>query len=452
MPREAWSDAMGGQISIYRGSVKYKAKKMLHCLSCMAFAKDGSNSLQAIVKSALHIMFPAASVEKLMQAYISAEALPKPVILRRYKIVLDVTLLCLARGKEFIPMSRYLWVDSSLSVGHDWLWSQCILICDEQMLHIFEALIRLTAATQNYNGSAPLEEEVLEIMRSLHGKVQRHVYVPIAMAASHTSLSHKAKGIAHMMSLECRSWRSFQAHLQTVISVTSDLGTEASLATFQCTLKGIAPTWFCPCVEEVMEVDDGEFGSSTAGEDHHCAYKGSQLHKLQPLFGAAFQVPGVQHIVDNMSAEVHMAISYWSSFWVALKNCEALLSEPSRCRHFIWKCMRDSVWSHAIPQIEAFSYSLYEKRWHEIIRFCKGLQPLMGFLKACWDEIKYKEDRDDRAQQVFNPSLMTQTVSNARFASYLHLVIMLDQVPEAFASWAEGCDCHEGTHGQDAQE
>ena len=306
---------------------------MLNCLACISHAKGGATALQEVIRSSLQIIFPG-SADVVLKSFEEQGFLPKRSLLQRYHIVLDITLLLMARGQDMLPVSRYLWTDASPSKGNEWLWMQCILVCDRQTLETYEALLRLTVALKahalQHGSQEPLETEVMEIMAYLHSQVKRRVYVPVALAASHTSLSHKARGIVHMMCMETRSWSTLRSHLSSIISITTDLGTEVGLAQYSCKLREVAPAWFntsgsTETRERMHELElEGEGFAPPLPADHHAeaavaaaelvAQEVEGVDVVGLLCPQAFQVPGVQHIIDNMNTDVHCSLSYWDTF------------------------------------------------------------------------------------------------------------------------------------------
>ena len=57
---------------------------------------------------------------------------------------------------------------------------------------------------------------------------------------------------------------------------------------------------------------------------------------------ASLTIPGLQRISNNMSNEVHTALTAWRPFWAQLKVLEALLVVPERRSRFVWTCLRGS--------------------------------------------------------------------------------------------------------------
>ena len=89
-------------------------------------------------------------------------------------------------------------------------------------------------------------------------------------------------------------------------------------------------------------------------------------------------VYGMQHIVDNMLADVHTSMPGWDEFYASLKNLEAMLRIEERRNRFAWT-LRGTRYEHHTRKLNEWSYSLYEKRWREVCTFVRKFNPLRYF-------------------------------------------------------------------------
>ena len=53
----------------------------------------------------------------------------------------------------------------------------------------------------------------------------------------------------------------------------------------------------------------------------------------------AIPIYGMQHLCDNINHDVHMQLTYWTTFFGQLKNIYGLLSQGGRRQRFQWTCM-----------------------------------------------------------------------------------------------------------------
>ena len=443
---QAWSDVFAAHLPPRHEKQKYTSKMLLHCaliaLNMKSVGQQHSAEqfqIREMIRQALQILFPVGSVTSTLESLHREGGTPSRSLLGRMRLVLDLTLLIKARETDLIPACRYAWADASPAKGHEWVWLQAVVIAEAQLLPLLEAVLHLSTYVHRSSDTnwltEPMEAQVLELLSSLHRHMQKHSYVPVAMATSRSDLSKKAQAIAHMFATEARSWQSLRAAFHSVVSFTSDMGTELGLGAFQCSLHEVAPKWFAPAPQ--LNADDGEVGILP-----EAGLSWDELHAVSPLFPGALQVPGLQHVLDNVNREVHQSLSYWSTFFSSLKNIEHLLSQPHRRKHFVVSCLNSTCWSDNAAMVAQFRSTLYEHRWHEVASFVRNLLPLMPLLRGSWDAQKYARQNTEQGSE-FSASMLSATLNNPLFGAYLHLIDLLESTCEQLAAWGEACDCHE---------
>ena len=109
---------------------------------------------------------------------------------------------------------------------------------------------------------------------------------------------------------------------------------------------------------------------------------------------------------------------------------------------------------------ERFKGSLYEDRWHEVLKFLAAIKKLLFVLARTWDADRYirgvdltgksrpdqeaaNERQEARGGLVqFNPKDLTRILNSSFFHYYVDMALLVEQVPEELASRAELCPCH----------
>lgn len=81
-------------------------------------------------------------------------------------------------------------------------------------------------------------EEVKALHQALLQAVTHHKCIPVALGSGKVSLEDKVACLLHATGCECVDARSLQRHLNSFVSWTTDLGTEALLPSFQA--KGLS--------------------------------------------------------------------------------------------------------------------------------------------------------------------------------------------------------------------
>ena len=286
-----------------------------------------------------------------------------------------------------------------------------------------------------------LDPELAELASSVYDSFRHHIHTPVALAAKHTDVTHKCTALLHAFCLENVQPGEQAKFVQSVFSLTCDMGTEKNIPEVKVPLSELQPLLVAAAA---ADLSDDMFNEFT--QDHDARF-----------LSHVIIVPGLQHLIDNILCAVHSSMPHFPTFLKQLRNIEALLRD--RRRHFVMTCLKGTEHEESQDKFLRFGYSLYEGRWHEIIQFVMALSPLMMVLTQCWDEDKFgrpcgrevageQGDADNIPQQhsgprSFDSGFLSRTLRSALFHCYLKMVAHLDNIPESFVSWASGCRCHE---------
>ena len=307
------------------------------------------------------------------------------------------------------------------------------------------------------------------------------------MGSGHRSLSDKAACEVFKWHLQHPITSDLFQHGASYVAHCSDMGVELSLPDFHVSgsVEALLPDWLhrfippdidvddsnqaVPCAPldvednidgDFLEDDDVEPGGpaeAVAARAHQRAGPRAAESFLMPC---AFTIGGLQHVVNNLCADVHQGMGNWAPFYSDLKAVEALLRVDERRQRFIWTCLQGTPLEGQSHRFQRFKGSLYESRWHEVLGFLKQLTGLLPKLARAWDSQKYirgvnldGQARPAQAQaenvqnqrqglSVFDPAKVQEAVQSPLFHSYAAMALKLEEVPEALASAAEACPCH----------
>ena len=160
----------------------------------------------------------------------------------------------------------------------------------------------------------------------------------------------------------------------------------------------------------------------------------------------AVPIPGALHICSNLTKDIAAKFKQWDWFHRQLKNIESLLSVRDRRERFAATCMPDV---EASSRFKYFSASLYDKRWGEVVNFCRKLQDLIEPLREHWDHQKFmrgynaEKSKDDAGGFSFDARALTATLGDPSFHVYMHVIFGILEVLDNTSTWLEGCSCHE---------
>ncbi|CAE7488403.1 unnamed protein product, partial [Symbiodinium sp. KB8] len=331
--------------------------------------------------------------------------------------------------------------------------------------------------------TSPLPEWV-PWLQTLRSNIHEHINPPAAMGSGHRSLSDKAACEVFKWHLQHPITSDLFQHGASYVAHCSDMGVELSLPDFHVSgsVEALLPDWLhrfippdidvddsnqaVPCAPldvednidgDFLEDDDVEPGGpaeAVAARAHQRAGPRAAESFLMPC---AFTIGGLQHVVNNLCADVHQGMGNWAPFYSDLKAVEALLRVDERRQRFIWTCLQGTPLEGQSHRFQRFKGSLYESRWHEVLGFLKQLTGLLPKLARAWDSQKYirgvnldGQARPAQAQaenvqnqrqglSVFDPAKVQEAVQSPLFHSYAAMALKLEEVPEALASAAEAC-------------
>jgi hypothetical protein len=275
--------------------------------------------------------------------------------------------------------------------------------------------------------------------------IREHILPPGALASGQRGLAHKAAALVYMWHLEVGPSHALADFAESFESNTGDMGTEISLPDFVCSRRAaddLLPDW----VQRQDLANDLEEPGHVPAVD-----SGSQVH----LMPNALTIAGLQHIVNNLSEDVHKGLDHWDTFHSQLKNFEQMLKLPERRRRFFFTCVRGTAFANKERAILHFHATLYEKRWKEVLTFLKMLKSLLPVFRACWCHQKYQRGVDGTGERFvaeddvedgnkFKPLGITEAIQNSFFNRYVAFALAVEEIPQQrLAAWGEGCSCHE---------
>ena len=149
------------------------------------------------------------------------------------------------------------------------------------------------------------------------------------MGSGRTKLEDKVSCVLYALGLECESLEAMPQHLRSVVSWTSDMGTEvATISGFR--LAFIASSW----LHAKLDSDVADFDA-----DMQPVAPPVPL-EAEHLIPACLIIPGCLHVVHNLSSDLHQKMEWWNAFWEHLQAIANLLADRHHRERFIMTCLR----------------------------------------------------------------------------------------------------------------
>ena len=365
-------------------------------------------------------------------------AIPSRSLLRASQLALDAALMYVRREvNSSAGAVRYGWADSSTVAGSDWLVSkhQCI------------ELAGIAAAAEAWRGLVRMRligdihvdvSERKRLSRALWKEVRLYTQVPQTMGAGTTTVEHKVSALAFAFFLEVKGLAGLREFLDSVISFTTDMGTELGAASFRLpSLKSLLPQWLQqPHIHPDIEVDVPDADAEILAE-----FSGGMVSFLP----RALIIPGALHIISNLSADISLKLLHWKEFVDQCKVLGELLCDKDRRERFSNTCI--PAGHRAAAKFVSFSGSIYEKCWGAVVAFVQKLLDVLPELREFWSDAKYlrnfKERDDAKDGNKVSAREVTHILKSDLFMVFAETVLIVFNSLEELGSWCEGCSCHE---------
>ena len=176
-------------------------------------------------------------------------------------------------------------------------------------------------------------------------------------------MPHTLHCLVHSCKLTSRTWQDCARLLSSITSWTGDLGTEAKVAGVHTRITDLFGDWVqqsdadvhpqaqaaaaVPAAAAPPAPPAAEPGPAQAGEDFDFNFQGEEnyadshggeqhdeeVEREEPYLvnmrGSCF-IPGVLHIIHNMTEDLKASLFGWQPFVVKLRNVTRLLRRPQR--------------------------------------------------------------------------------------------------------------------------
>ena len=172
-------------------------------------------------------------------------------------------------------------------------------------------------------------------------------------------------------------------------------------------------------------------------------------------FRRSVYIPGVLHIIHNISMSLSVVLSFWPSFLPQLKEVARMLKRKSAKTRLLERCFNRPPHSYRKKPIQEFRADVYEGRWGNILSACVELLPCEEALRSAWDATAYGGQREidseaalqenmagGEAKRGVKVTLINEAIMSDMFWATCKLIDVLGEVLLAVAAWSESCPCH----------
>lgn len=178
-----------------------------------------------------------------------------------------------------------------------------------------------------------------------------------------------------------------------VLSITPDFGTEAKVPDIMdMDVRSLLPRWTMSTgdlqadgvaadgpADDDLQADDGFRHPEQPPNEYDQAY----------VLKRTLLVPGMNHIIANMEAQVDHSMPYWDTFIPQMQAVIRWASVQDNLNRFIEQCLRDTKYWHFRFNFETPLPKLAEWRWGTMGAVMRKLRPMLHVLGKTWDARLY---------------------------------------------------------------
>ena len=447
-PKEEWG---------HRTRRSYGGEVLLGSILASRLFKNCNNLNDDLVKKVL-FMLPSHLRSLALEASRNG-VLQVPSWDSRLILLLDVACM-LRRRKQFQlqpsgSTTKYLFADSSPQCGQDWLISKVRSIASADATKLLGVVATLVSDSELLEGEAPKpiadtdsDDEIIDepclaqrsidraaLFRTLKESVSIRTFAPVALGLGRTKLSDKITTLAYAIMLDV-GVQNMQVFLDSVLSITTDMGTELGLADYECSsVQSVLPSFV---VDSEMKLDVMDPEAEQLAQDV----------SLSHLFRSCITITGMLHIFSNASKDLYKSLSCWESLYRSLKAIEKLVTNHGRLRKYVHTCVANTDYDYDDKIFQTVAPHLYDKRWGEVFKFGCWLieKRRLQVLQATWDKGLYAAaDTEDweSDEEDFCADEIGEAVNDIKVHANLNMVIGLDRMLQRISAWCERCPCHD---------
>ena len=388
-------------------------------------------NLKDVIKNALSVVLPRHA-RHLQEALDQQQTLPSRATIIHVRLVLDVALMLLQR-MENRAFSRHKWapewalpsqsghsfldvrgavywlVDSSPQGGRNWLMMEYWKLQAEHVLPTFflaHELLHLHADRRKQDVQEDSEQMLQlldresEIFDSIASALSHHHVPPVGLGSGQASAHHEAAALAHAHFLESGSTEVMIGMAESVVSFTTEKGTERLLESMPPTPMKMLLGHFCPEFAEDLGCNEvaPEAEPTSNGLDPFVNFN----------FPFALCLSGGLHVLSNCTKAALLAMPHYELriFPLLDKLATALHARFFRERLFA-TCFRDGPGRAFQHLFRTFPCTLVKWRWGSFVQVCEELLLREQALRTCWrkDAIAFKTrfEEDPAAEEAHQP-------------------------------------------------
>jgi hypothetical protein len=423
-----------------RGGKRFKGIGLVMVVLFAGGVKDAS-SINELVAQALRILFSPGFAEVMMKS-LSQCPLPSGSTVSRARLWLDCAFI-LYRRMESVDFGLmlnaiYLKLDASPQAGRDWLMIKCrevkVSVLNILLGIVFDLISEPLANNASVMDIRAWSAKCAQVAQAFSS----HTFVPVALGMRRASLRHKLAAMLWCVYIESVGLREIIGFLTSVIAITTDQGTEAGLAD----VPSIPLAQLLPQMKGEFDIedDDGEIPIVNCNSDP----------SQQFCFEFALTLPGILHIMHNLTSRILSNLTLWDWFLPLLKAVTKFLSRSYCIERFKAILIPEKLHDTFAWMLDRSFDKVLEWRWGTVFKVLTDIKLVEKVMRRFWDKNRFLHGADEKdlvgkdvdEDRKLDFGIFDTAVGSKVFWMYCTMLLQLQDLVAKFSSWCEGCPCH----------
>ena len=384
---------------------RYSFQQMIAALKLSDLLKSADKMTDA-VKASIELVLPDKSADICAKIDSGEIRVPqKDAVLRGWQ-KLDCAGVLWERETIGNQRCRYLMADAS-----------------EKMFNYF--CVRESSVALEPFGEESLDEHKVQL------SFDSHAWQCTVCGYGATNAAYKLRNLSHSLLLKCHCAEDLESLRCQVLGYTSDQGTERKLADAALATEAS----FQALINLCDRINAGHEQLVDASAQSHY------------LFPNCLFMPGHLHLLFNALEEAVKSSSIWGSrFETCLRSLVAVLKNKGLRTRMEAMCFKDATDVHR-HMFRNFRKQHLDWRWESLGELLDELVPLLPVLVKYWGKEKMVHGLDECPWvgdiEVLNVNNADEILKKPYLETILELLRVSCHHVNTWASWLEGCQCHE---------
>ena len=356
--------------------------------------------------------------------------LPAKSTLSKYRFILDAAHALqwrewLRNALQHGGLKVFLLCDSSPRAGVEWIYIEVYIIKSTDVVAFSKAMreiIRLRSLPGDHR------DKIRALSAQMEKLLIHHILIPCGLGARYCSLAHKWAALLHSVRIEAYDWAMVSNFMGSVINITSDMGTEATLKD----VPSIDPNVMFPGWEECRLEEE-----QTLDPDSPLPSSSPRRVDLR----RAMRIIGEEHVLHTIQRHIFDKCTGFKAWYQKGREVARLLGRQFYRKLIIKEFLSTPDMRWLAELLEAGIPEPYEGRFGTIMCFLEAVIPCEDIVRVFKPHVFNRKQEDD-GEVFVDVGKACSAILDAGWWSYSKGLLCLGAGLHELRSYCRGCRCH----------